>query len=123
MKAISTSMHDPEDSCVSFETFQSDFIDFYDNKKKTLKKKMAFFLRIPQNLREHAIDILNDGMTMNAVSMNIGCFTRANLHLRQRFQATGRTEDRPYGGRPRVTTLGEDCYIRNTHLRNRFQTF
>ena len=73
-------------------------------------------------MRERANGILNDGMTMNAVSMNIGCFTRANLHLRQRFQATGRTEDRPYGGRPRVTTLGEDCYIRNTHLRNRFQT-
>ena len=48
--------------------------------------------------------------------------TRATRHLRQRFQATGRKEDRPRSGRPRVATLGQDRYIRNTHLRNRFQT-
>ena len=50
--------------------------------------------RIPQSLRERAI-----GMTMTAVAMNIGCSTRAIRHLRQCFQATGRTEDRPRRGR------------------------
>ena len=59
--------------------------------------------RIPQNLRERAIGMLNAGMTMNAVAMNIGCSTRAIRHLRQRFQATERTEDRPRSRRPRVT--------------------
>ena len=49
--------------------------------------------RIPQTLRERAIGMLNAGMTMNAAAMNIGCSTRAIRHLRQRFQATGRTED------------------------------
>ena len=38
---------------------------------------------------------------------------------RQRFHATGLTED---SGRPRMTTCGQDRYIRNTHQRNRFQT-
>ena len=66
--------------------------------------------------------MLNAGMTINAVAMNIGCSTRAIRHLRQRFQATGRTEDRPRSGRPRVTTRSHDRYIRNTYLRNRFQT-
>ena len=47
--------------------------------------------RIPQNLREHAIELLNAGMTMNAVVMNTGCSTRANRHLRQRFQAIEHT--------------------------------
>ena len=78
--------------------------------------------RIPQNFRERAIGKLNTGMTMNAVAMNIGCSTRAIRHLRQRFQATGRTEDRPRSGRPSFTTRGQDRYIRNTHLRNFFQT-
>ena len=36
--------------------------------------------------------------------------------------AMGRTEDRPRGERPRVTTRGQDRYLRNTNLRNRFQT-
>ena len=48
---------------------------------------------IPQNLREGAIGMLNAGMTMNVVAMNIGCSARAIRHPRQRFQATGRTED------------------------------
>ena len=39
----------------------------------------------------------------------------------QRFQATGRTEDRPRSGSQHVTTCYQDCYIRNTHLRDRFQ--
>ena len=46
--------------------------------------------RIPQDLRERAIGILNADMTMDAVAMNIGCSTRAIRHLMQRFQATGR---------------------------------
>ena len=48
--------------------------------------------RIPQNLSEHAIGMLDAGMTMNAVAMNIGCSTRAVRHLRQRFQATGKID-------------------------------
>ena len=67
--------------------------------------------RLPQNLRERAIGILNAGMTMNAVAMNIGCSTRAIRHLMQRFQATGRTEDRPRSRRLRVMTRGQDRYI------------
>ena len=78
--------------------------------------------RILQNLREHANGMLHAGMTMNAVAMNIRCSTRAIRHLRQCYQVTGRTEDRPRSRRPRVTTRGQDSYIWNTHLRNRFQT-
>ena len=78
--------------------------------------------RIPQNLREHVIGMLNAGMTINTVAMNIGCSTPAIRHLRQRFQAAGHTEDRPRSGRRRVRTRCQDRYIWNTHLHNRFQT-
>ena len=77
---------------------------------------------IPQNLRERAIGMLYAGMTTNAVAMNIGCSTRTIRRLRQRFQATGLTEDRSRNWRPRVTTHGLERYIRNSHLRNRFQS-
>ena len=78
--------------------------------------------KIPQRLRELAIGMFNAGMTMNTVAMNIGFSTRAIRHLRQCFQKTGRTEDRPRNGRPCVTTRGQNRYYRNTHQRNRFQT-
>ena len=58
----------------------------------------------PQNLREHAIGMLNAGMTRNAVAMNIGCSTCAIQHLRHCFQATGRTRRLTiHSGHPRVT--------------------
>ena len=103
------------------------FIDFYVNKKKTLEKNTfisVFFdmPRIPQNLRESAIGTLNAGVAMNAVARNKGCSTRATRHLRQPFQATGRTEDRVRSGRPRVTTRSQYRYIWNIHQHNRFQT-
>ena len=49
--------------------------------------------RIPQNLLEHSIGMLNAGMIMNAIGMNIGCSTYAIRHLRQHFQATVHTEE------------------------------
>ena len=79
--------------------------------------------RSPQNLRERAIDMLNAGMTMNTVAMNIGCSTGTIRNLRQRFQATGRTVDRPRSGRHRVTTRGQDRFSRNTNLHNRFHSY
>ena len=113
-------MHGPVEFVFNiFKTFQSDFIELNINKKKTLKNTFSSsFLdmpRIAQNLRERAIGMFNAGMTMNAVVVDIGRSTRAIRHLGQRFQATGHTEDRPRSRRPRVTTHGQDRYIRNTH--------
>ena len=61
--------------------------------------------------------MFNAGTMMNAVAMNIGCSTRAIRHLRQRFQATGRRDDRPRSGRPRLTTRGQShsSTVTNTH--------
>jgi hypothetical protein len=66
--------------------------------------------RSPQNVRERAIGMLNAGMTTTAVAMNIGCSTRAIRYIRQRFQATERTIDRPRSGRPRVTTRAQAIF-------------
>ena len=69
--------------------------------------------RIPPYLHQHATGMLNAGMMMNAVAMNIGCSTYAIRHLWQRFQATGHTENQPHSGCPRVMTHGQDrCILR-----------
>ena len=78
--------------------------------------------RIPQKLRKRAIGMFNAGIMMNAVAMYIGYSTRPVRHLRQRFEATGLTEDRPCSGRLCVSKRYQDRYIRNMHLGNRFQT-
>jgi hypothetical protein len=40
----------------------------------------------------------------------------------QRFQARGRTEDRPHSEHLPVTTRAQDRYIQNTRVRNHFHT-
>ena len=70
--------------------------------------------RIQHNLCKRATGMLNAGMTINAVAMNIGCSTSAIRHLMQHFRATGRTEDQSRSGRQRVMTRGKDSYIRYT---------
>ena len=52
--------------------------------------------RIAPNLRERAIVMLNAGMATNEVARIVGSCSRAIRNLRQRFQATGRTEDLPH---------------------------
>ena len=108
LKAIFKYMHGPVGLVyIFFKPFSLDFI--------------FFMPRILQNLRKCAIGMLN--ADMNAVAMNTGYSTCAIRHLRQRFHASGHTEDRPCSGHLLwVRMHGQDHYILNTHLCNRFQT-
>ena len=78
--------------------------------------------RIPNNLRERAIGMLDAGMSTVHVARHVGCSSRAIRNLRIRFRTTGSTNDLPRRGRPCVTTLSQDSYIMSTHLCNLFQT-
>ena len=66
--------------------------------------------------------MLDAGMSAKHVAMHAGCSNRAIQNLRIRFRTTGSTNDVPRRGHPRARTRGQDIYIMNTHLRNRFQT-
>ena len=66
--------------------------------------------------------MLDAGVTTEHIARHVGCSSQAIRNLRIRFRTTGSTTDLPRRGRPRVTTRGQDRYIMNTHLRNRFQT-
>ena len=72
--------------------------------------------RIPNNLRERAIGMLDAGMSTEHVARHVGCSSRAIRNLRIRFRTTGSTNNLPRRGRPRVITRGQDRDIMNTHL-------
>ena len=79
--------------------------------------------RLKHIIRTHAHTHTHDaGMSTGHVARYIGCSSRAIRNLRTRCGTTGSTNDLPRLGRPRVTTRGQDRYIMNTHLINRFLT-
>ena len=78
--------------------------------------------RIPNNLRERAIGMLDAGMSTEHVARHVGCSSQAIQNLCMRFRTTGSTNDLPHHGHLRGTMRGQDCYIMNTHLCNQFQT-
>ena len=78
--------------------------------------------RIPNNVCERAIVMRDAGMSTEHVARHVGYYSLAIRNLHIRFRTTGSTNDLLRLGRPRETKRGQDGYIMNTHLRNRFQT-
>ena len=86
---------------------------------KSVINKLRFFLhcsifsmpRIPNNLRERAICMLDAGISTEHVARHVGCSSRAIRNLRIRLRTTGSTKDLPRRGRPHVTTRGQNRYM------------
>jgi len=74
--------------------------------------------RFCQNDRERAVGMVQAGMTHQAVAnhFNVSRITISKLMIRRR--QTGRTNDIPRNGRPRVTSQRQDRHIRLIHLWN-----
>ena len=66
-----------------------------------------------------AMGRLHAGESQNEVARTLHANQSTISRLWNRFQQTGSTNDRQRGGRPRITTPGQDRYIRVFHLRNR----
>ena len=64
--------------------------------------------RVGAYLRESAFGMLQGGMRTADVAREINCNVRTERRLRQRYNETGRTADRPRSGRPGVTTPAQD---------------
>ena len=69
--------------------------------------------------RNIAIGRLQAGESQNEVARTLNVNQSTISKLWNRFQQTGSTNDRQRSGRPRITTPGQDWYIRVFHLRNR----
>ena len=69
---------------------------------------------------ECAIGMFNATATPLVVAKQFRCHVRMIGRLKNRFQQTWTTSDRPRPGRPRVLTRRQDRDIQTSHLRNRF---
>ena len=77
--------------------------------------------QMSQITRERAIGILDSGMTVRAVAAHFNVDHSTISRLRTRFRETGNTVNRLHARRPRVTTPGQDRYMRLQHLRDRLR--
>ena len=78
--------------------------------------------RLSLEERSRAIGHLQAGQSVTRVSRIFDVTRRTIYALWRRFQNTQTVQDHPRAGRPRITTQGEDRFIRTLHLRNRFRT-
>ena len=68
--------------------------------------------------RESAKGMLHATVTPSVVAKQFWCHVRMVGRLKNRFQQTWTTSDRPRPGRPRVLTRRQDRDIQTSHLRN-----
>jgi transposase len=72
-----------------------------------------------QNDHERAVGMVQAGMTRQAVADNFNVSRITISRLTIRLLQTGRTNDRPRNGRPRVMSQRQERHLRFIHLRNR----
>ena len=78
--------------------------------------------RLNEAQRNQAVGMIRAGVSQNEVSRRFGVHRNTISAFWRRYQQSGNTRDRRRSGRPRVTSLRQDTYIRVTHLRNWLQT-
>ena len=76
--------------------------------------------RLSRHQREQTIGRCHAVQGARVIANDFNCSTRTIERLRQRYNATNSTNDRPRSGRPQVTTPRQNRYILRQHLNNRF---
>ena len=77
--------------------------------------------RLSENDRWRALGMLQAGTTQREVARQFNVHRNTVWNLWHRHQQTNQVRDRPRSGQPPVTTRRQDNWIRQVHLRNRFQ--
>ena len=77
--------------------------------------------RLNEAQRNQAVGMIRASVSQNEVSRRFGVQRNTISALWRRYQQSGNTRDRRRSGRPCVTSLRQDTYIRVTHLRNHFK--
>ena len=70
--------------------------------------------------RERALGMLQANVTPSVAAKQFRCHVRTIGRLKNHFQQTWTTLDRPSPGRPCMLTRRQDRDIRASHLRNQF---
>jgi len=72
--------------------------------------------------RNQALGLLAGDATQAEVARRFNVTDSTISRLVTCVNVTGTTADRPHPGQPRITSVRQDNYIRQRHLRNRFAT-
>jgi len=78
--------------------------------------------RLTDAQRNNAIGRMEAGESQSDIAVVLNVTQSTISRLWSRYQQTGTSRDHPRSGRPRVTTVAQDRYIRLRHLRQRFLT-
>lgn len=77
------------------------------------------------NLTEHKrsliVGMLMAGVSVSAIAQRMQVHRDTVRNTQRNYQLTGSTKELKRSGRPRITTPGQDRYIRTQHLRHRFR--
>ena len=77
---------------------------------------------LSEGIRGQIIALSNEGYSQCTIAAKIKVSKGAVQQTLQRFQETGKYSTKLRSGRPRVTTLKEDQYMKTTSLHNRRAT-
>ena len=78
--------------------------------------------RLSNENRARALGMLDCGKSQQYVARQFNVSRSTIARLVQRINTTGTLKDRQRSGAPRVTSIRQDNYIRQHHLRDRFLT-
>ena len=78
--------------------------------------------RLNETDRGRAVGMIEAGVRHSDVARQFGVHRNTVDALWRRYQQFGATRDRPRSGRPRVTSIRQDTYIRVVHLLERLRT-
>lgn len=78
--------------------------------------------RLSSIQRAIAVGQIQAGRDNVSIARDMNVHVTTIRRLKRKFEETGEVCDKPRSGRPRVTTVQQDNFIRTTALRNRFRT-
>ena len=78
--------------------------------------------RLHETHRWRAVGMIEAGVRQFDVARQFGVHRKTVDALLRRYQQFGTTRDRPWSGRPRVTSTRQDTFIRMFQLRERLRT-
>ena len=84
--------------------------------------ELASMPRLRQNQREQVIGRLQAGERPRVIANAMNCSVRTIERLRERYNATNSTPNRPRSGRPRITTASQNRHLHRQHFQKRFRT-
>lgn len=97
-------------------------IDLLRSSQSNIWRFFFIMPRLNNQDRGRILGMLESGISQSRVTRRVNVARSTIVRLVRRVNETGSVSDRPRPGAPRVTSMRQDNFIRQRHLRNRFVT-